>query len=86
MRLSDLSSKLGEHKSTVQRLLSTLQARGFVRQDEDSKRYSLGLKVLQLASITLADMDLREVAREPMQRLGELTGETVNLMWCTSTK
>ena len=79
MRLSDLSSKLGEHKSTVQRLLSTLQARGFVRQDEDSKRYSLGLKVLQLASITLADMDLREVAREPMQRLGELTGETVHL-------
>ena len=79
LRLVDLSSKLGEHKSTVQRLLSTLQARGFVRQDEDSKRYSLGLKVLQLASITLADMDLREVAREPMQRLGELTGETVHL-------
>ncbi len=79
LRLVDLSSRLGEHKSTVQRLLATLQARGFVRQDEDSKRYSLGLKVLQIASVTLADMDLREVAREPMQRLGELTGETVHL-------
>lgn len=79
LRLVDLSSELGEHKSTVQRLLSTLQARGFVRQDEDSKRYSLGLKVLQLASATLADMDLREVARDPMQRLGELTGETIHL-------
>ena len=79
LRLVDLSSKLGEHKSTVQRLLTTLQARGFVRQDEDSKRYSLGLKVLQLASATLADMDLREAAREPMQRLGDLTNETIHL-------
>src|SRR5215210_6454002 len=79
LRLVDLSSKLGEHKSTVQRLLTTLQARGFVRQDEDSKRYSLGLKVLQLASATLADMDLREAAREPMQRLGDLTKETIHL-------
>ena len=79
LRLVDLSAKLGEHKSTVQRLLTTLQARGFVRQDEDSKRYSLGLKVLQLASATLADMDLREAAREPMQHLGDLTKETIHL-------
>jgi IclR family transcriptional regulator, KDG regulon repressor len=79
LRLVDISSRLGEHKSTVQRLLATLLARGFVRQDETSKRYSLGLKVLELASVTLADMDLREVAREPMQRVGEHTGETVHL-------
>jgi IclR family KDG regulon transcriptional repressor len=79
LRLTDLSSKLGEHKSTVQRLLSTLQARGFVRQNGDNKRYSLRLKILQLASATLANMDLREAAREPMQRLGDLTSETTHL-------
>jgi IclR family KDG regulon transcriptional repressor len=79
LRLVDLSSKLGEHKSNVQRLLTTLQARGFVRQDEDTKRYSLGLKLLQLTSVTLANMDLREVAREPMQRLGDFTKETIHL-------
>ena len=27
----------------------------------------------------LADMDLREVARDPMQRLGDLSGETIHL-------
>jgi IclR family transcriptional regulator, KDG regulon repressor len=79
LRLVDLSSKLGEHKSTVLRVLTTLQSHGFVRQDGDSKRYSLGLKVLQLASTTLADMDLRKAAREPMQRLGNLTRETIHL-------
>jgi DNA-binding IclR family transcriptional regulator len=79
LRLVDLSSRLGEHKSTVQRLLTTLQARGFVRQDGDSKRYSLGLKILLLASAKLADMDPREAALEPMQRLGDLTKETIHL-------
>ncbi len=79
LRLVDLSARLGEHKSTVQRLLVTLHNRGFVRQDERTKRYSVGLKVLQLASLALADMDLREAARDPMQRLGDLTQETVHL-------
>jgi DNA-binding IclR family transcriptional regulator len=79
LRLVDLSARLGEHKSTVQRLLVTLHARGFVRHDERTRRYSVGLKVLQLASLALADMDLREAAREPMQRLGGLTQETIHL-------
>lgn len=79
LRLVDLSARLGEHKSTVQRLLVTLHARGFVRQDELTKRYSLGLKFLQLAGLALAGMDLRGAAREPMQRLGDLTQETVHL-------
>ncbi len=79
LRLVELSTQTGEHKSTIQRLLATLQARGFVRQDEVTKRYSLGLMFLQLASATLADMDLRDAAREPMQRLGELSGETIHL-------
>lgn len=79
LRLVDLSARMGEHKSTVQRLLVTLHNRGFVRHDERTKRYSVGLKVLQLASLALADMDLREAARDPMQRLGDLTQETVHL-------
>ena len=79
LRLVDLSARTGEHKSTVQRLLVTLHNRGFVRHDERTKRYSVGLKVLQLASLALADMDLREAARDPMQRLGDLTQETVHL-------
>lgn len=79
LRLVELSAQMGEHKSTVQRLLATLQARGFVRQDEDTKRYSLGLKLLQLASATLSDIDLRDAARDSMRRLGRLSGETVHL-------
>jgi DNA-binding IclR family transcriptional regulator len=63
LRLIDFSSKLGEHRSTAQRLLTTLQARGFVRQDGDSACYSLELNIPQLASATLGTIDLREAAR-----------------------
>lgn len=79
LRLIDLAARLDEHKSNVQRLLATLQAHGFVRQDEQTRRYSLGLRMLQLASATLARMDLRDAAREMMQYLGDLTNETVHL-------
>lgn len=79
LRLVDFAARLDEHKSNVQRLLVTLQAHGFVRQDERTRRYSLGLRMLQLASATLARMDLRDAARETMQYLGDLTNETVHL-------
>lgn len=79
LRLVDLSARLGEHKSTVQRLLATLQTHGFVRQDESTKRYSLGLRILQLASVALTNIDLRGAAREQMQHLGDLTQETIHL-------
>lgn len=79
MRLVDLSAKLNENKSTVQRLLATLQTRGFVRQDERTKRYAVGLRVLHLASLVLADMDLRDAAHDPMRYLGDITKETIHL-------
>jgi DNA-binding IclR family transcriptional regulator len=44
LRPTDLSSKPEEHKSTVQRLLGTLQSRGFVRHNGENERYSLWLK------------------------------------------
>src|SRR5215207_3447353 len=71
LRLVDLSAKLGEHKSTVQRLLPPLHARCLVLYDDDNKRDSLGLKVVQLASATLPDMNLRKAAREPTKHMGD---------------
>jgi IclR family transcriptional regulator, KDG regulon repressor len=78
-RLVDISAKLGEHKSTVQRLLATLEAHGFVRQDQGSRRYSLGLRVLQLASEVLTSLDLRDAAQDILYELNDLTRETIHL-------
>ena len=46
---------------------------------EEVRRYRLGLGLTELASIALAGLDLRHIARPHMQRLNELTRETVSL-------
>ncbi|MBI3980123.1 MAG: IclR family transcriptional regulator [Chloroflexi bacterium] len=77
--VSELSRRLGLHKSTVCRLLQSLEVADFVRQDPVSGKYSLGFGPVQLAGIVLARLPIREVAHPYLQRLAQATEETVNL-------
>jgi DNA-binding IclR family transcriptional regulator len=75
--VSELAAELGMHKSTVSRLLAVLQARGLVRRDGD--RFSPGPELARLGMIAVRSMALVQVARQPLERLAEQTGETINL-------
>lgn len=57
--LSDLARSLRQPPSTVHRLLSVLKRRGYVRQDEDTQRYALTLKMLDLSFKALGRSELR---------------------------
>jgi acetolactate synthase regulatory subunit len=59
MSLSDLSRALRQPPSSVHRLLRVLRRRGYVRQDEETQRYSLTLKMLDLSFKSLGRSDLR---------------------------
>src|SRR5215203_3763053 len=59
MSLSDLSRALRQPAPTVHRLLSVLKKRGYVRQDDDSQRYGLTLKMLDLSFRSLGQSELR---------------------------
>src|SRR5437764_15176953 len=61
--VTDLARRLKLHKSTVSRLLSTLEAGGFVQQDPHNGRYRLGLQLAALAGLALTQYELRDVAR-----------------------
>ncbi len=76
----DLSSRVSLHPSTVHRLLSTLLARGYVRQDSRNGRYSLGVRALALAQSFRERQDLFADAHPFLQRLMQETGETANLI------
>jgi IclR family acetate operon transcriptional repressor len=56
-----------------------MEREGYVRQDHNTERFSLGLKILGLAEGLLANMDVREHALEGMQELMAETQETVHL-------
>ena len=75
--VSELAAELGMHKSTVSRLLATLERRGLVRRA--GERFAPGPELARLGALALRGLALVETARAPLERLAGLTGETVNL-------
>jgi DNA-binding IclR family transcriptional regulator len=78
--VTHISKQLDLHKSTVSRLLSTLEQEGFVEKNPETEKYRLGLELVTLAGIVLEQIDLREVAAPYLSQLAELTQETVNIV------
>jgi DNA-binding IclR family transcriptional regulator len=77
--LTEISQKVSLHKSTVFRLLASLEGRGFVQRDPLTERYRLGYRVWELTSnLSLSDEPARIVLPE-MERLKDLIGETISL-------
>ncbi|MDT7837097.1 DNA-binding transcriptional regulator KdgR [Aquabacterium sp. OR-4] len=77
--VSDLSVRLAMPKATVYRFLQTMKTLGFVRQDGDSERYGLAMRMFELGTKALQYPELVELAKHPMQMLADRTGETVHL-------
>ena len=59
MSLSDLARAMRQPASTVHRLLGVLKKRGYVRQDDETQRYGLTLKMLDLSFRSLGQSELR---------------------------
>ncbi|TVT13333.1 IclR family transcriptional regulator [Amycolatopsis acidiphila] len=76
--LDALAEELGVHKSTVLRLLRTLEAQHFVRR-EGPRHYRLGSALFDLASRALEDRDVRRSAAPALAELNARTGHTVHL-------
>lgn len=78
--VSEIAAKVGLHKSTVSRILATLEVQDLVERDSDNRRFRLGLGVIGMAGPLLADLDVRRVAYPFLTDLGRRIGETVALM------
>jgi DNA-binding IclR family transcriptional regulator len=76
--LDQLAETVDVHKSTVLRLLRTLESQRFV-QRADSRHYRLGTALFDLANRALEDRDVRRAAEPALRRLNETTGHTVHL-------
>lgn len=75
----ELASDLGLGKSSVQRILATLANEGFVRKNEETKKYELGLSVVELSSIVLGNIDLHNEALPIIKTLVSRCNETSHL-------
>lgn len=78
--LSDLCQEVCINKTTLHRILNSLLYMGYVRQDEQTARYSLSFKIWDIANQFVSKIDLVEEARPHLKELAAITGETVHLV------
>jgi len=83
--LSQLASALKLSKSTVHRLLESLQYMGYVRQDVETGRYELTYKLVDLAGQVQSSADLAAQVRPYLRELMNKSGETVHFVQLEGT-
>ena len=78
--ITAIASHVGLHKSTCFGILHTLQELGYVVQNKETGRYSLGTKVFTLGQAYVGGLDLRGLAEPHLADLAAESLETVHLV------
>lgn len=76
--VTDLSEGLQINKSTVSKMLATLEMHNYVQQDPETHRYRLGVAFLHLATRVTDSYNILSIAEHYLLALRDKTGETVN--------
>lgn len=76
LSLGQLAAATALSRSTAHRLLDSLERCGLAEYSPQTRTYSLGLRVLELASRRSRSMSLAILAYPALQRLRDATGET----------
>lgn len=79
LSLSQIVDLLQLNKSTAYRVLSTLEAMQYLEQDQATRQYRPGLKVLQLGFTAINTLEIRQIAHPYLEKLSQDVGETVSL-------
>ena len=79
MGVTELAAQLAVNKASVSRILATLQKAGYVSQDERTRLFSLGWRLVALAYRFADSLPLEEAARPVLRELAQKTGELVQL-------
>jgi IclR family transcriptional regulator, pca regulon regulatory protein len=79
LAISELARELALTRSTTHRYAATLAKLGYLQQDDSTRKYRLGPRVLDLGFSVLGSLELREIAAPHLRRLTDTTGHTSNL-------
>ena len=79
MKISEISSRLDISKSTVHGITSALEDQGAIIRDSGSKRYTVGVTLMELGKTVYERLDFKNIARPFMGELMEQCEESVFL-------
>ncbi len=77
--LAELSKELKMSKPTVLRLLNTLEKFGMLRKNKLTKKYKLGMRLFDLGSIVVGQIEVRAAALPVMREIRDKANEAVHL-------
>lgn len=76
--VSEIARRIGLHKSSVSRLVATLEQAHLLERDRETKRIRLGAGLVGLAAPLLANVEVAEAARPYLTDLARRSGETIS--------
>ena len=79
LTLVQISDFLKLHKSTAHRLIMVLERHRLIEKNSNTGKYRLGLKLFELGTKAIGQLDLRERSRPFLERAVLETGETGHL-------
>ncbi len=77
MGLTEISKETEINKSTVYKILQSLQHHNLLSFNAETKKYSLGHGVLELSTIFLKQLDIKNIAHPIIEQLASESGKTV---------
>ena len=79
LSLNDVSSRAKVSKTSALRILYTLGQLGYVDRNQDTNKYQLGVKLVEVAHRAVSGRNLIQIVRPYMTELRSQFDETVNL-------
>lgn len=80
LSLLELTKMTNFPKATTHRLAFTLEQTGLLTMNKNTKKYRIGLKVLELASLSNEPLEIRQISLPYMEKLRDETNEAVHLL------
>ena len=77
--ISDISAKVGLPVSSVHRIIQSLEFEGLLSQNQESKKYALGSKMLNYSRKCSQYQRYQQIAVKYVDELCRITEENVNL-------
>lgn len=79
LSITELSKRLNLHKSTIHRILVTLEDESLVIKNQITQKYHLGIKLFELGHLVQDQMEIRTYALPVMKELAQKTEESIDL-------
>ena len=86
MTIAEISEATGWNKSSIYKLLLTLDHHGLLTRDLATKKYSLGIALMDYGRAVLNGFEIRHAAKPSLKELARYTGESVAVSILSGTQ